>query len=188
MCFAGTEHSDMLRLTQQFRKEAGTVKKGTMILVVVALWIGISAASGKDPVVDLPKILTLGSLSKVYEPVRFNHAEHVSYASGCADCHHQHIGMQVSPCLECHRVDASVFRKNASASRLKPCGECHPAAERPPGTERPKGVSHVELKSAYHQACMKCHKSDVGSGVKNLQDCTVMCHAVKGPKKGEEKR
>jgi hypothetical protein len=178
----------MLRLTQQFRKEAGTVKKGTMILVVVALWIGISAASGKDPVVDLPKILTLGSLSKVYEPVRFNHAEHVSYASGCADCHHQHIGMQVSPCLECHRVDASVFRKNASASRLKPCGECHPAAERPPGTERPKGVSHVELKSAYHQACMKCHKSDVGSGVKNLQDCTVMCHAMKGPKKGEEKR
>jgi hypothetical protein len=172
----------MLRLTPQFREEAVTVKKATMIVVAIALWIGISVASEKDPVVNVPKVLTLGSLSKVYEPVRFTHAEHISTAGGCADCHHQHIGMQISPCMECHRIDPSVFRKNANAGKLKPCSACHPA------TERSKGVSHVELKAAYHQACMKCHKSDVGSGVKNLKDCTVMCHALKGQKKGEEKR
>lgn len=160
------------------------MKKGTMIVLAIALWTGISAAGEKDTAVNLPKVLTLGSLSRIYEPVRFNHAEHVSYSGGCADCHHQHVGMQVSPCLECHRIDPSVFRKNASASRLRPCGECHPAAERPPAPERSKGGSHVELKSAYHQACMKCHKSDVGSGVKNLKDCTVMCHAMKGQQKG----
>src|SRR5512134_548956 len=178
----------MLRLTAQYQKEAGTVKKATTIVVAIALWIGISVAGEKDPAVNVPKVLTLGSLSKNYEPVRFDHAEHISFAGGCADCHHQHVGMQVSPCLECHQIDPSVFRKNASASKLKPCGACHPAAERPPASELPKGGSHVELKSAYHQACMKCHKSDVGSGVKNLKDCTVMCHAMKGQKKGEGKR
>lgn len=164
------------------------MKKGTMIVLAIVLCTGISAAGEKDPAVNLPKVLTLGSLSKVYEPVRFNHAEHISYAGGCADCHHQHVGMQVSPCLECHQIDPAVFRKNASASRLRPCGECHPVAERPPTSERPKGVSHLELKAAYHQACMKCHRSDVGGGVKNLKDCTVMCHAMKSRKKGDEKR
>jgi len=172
----------MLRLTPYFREEDGTVKRSTMIVIAIALWAGISLAGEKDPAVNVPKILTLGSLSKVYEPVRFNHAEHISSAGGCADCHHQHIGMQVSPCLECHRIDAPAFRKNANAGKLKACSECHPASE------RSKGISHVELKAAYHQACMKCHKSDVGSGVRNLKDCTVMCHALKGRKMGEEKR
>src|SRR5512134_505567 len=158
----------MLRLTAQYQKEAGTVKKATTIVVAIALWIGISVAGEKDPAVNVPKVLTLGSLSKNYEPVRFDHAEHISFAGGCADCHHQHIGMQVSPCLECHRIAPSVFRNNASAGKLQPCGGCHPASE------KSKGISHVELKAAYHQACMKCHKSDVGSGVKNLKDCTVM--------------
>lgn len=164
------------------------MKKAATIVIAIALWMGISVAGEKVPVMNVPNVLTLGSLSRVYEPVRFNHGEHVSYSGGCADCHHQHVGMQISPCLECHQIDPSVFRKNANASKLKPCGECHPAAERQPASERSKGVSNVELKSAYHQACMKCHKSDVGSGVKNLKDCTVMCHALKGQKKGEEKR
>jgi hypothetical protein len=169
----------MLRLTPHFRQEAENVKKATMIGVAIVLWGGISAASGKGPAADLPKIITLGTLSKIYEPVRFNHAEHISYAGGCTECHHQHIGLQISPCLECHQVDSGAFRKNAKAGKLRPCSECHPASV------QTKAVSHVELKAAYHDACMKCHKSDVGGGVKSLKDCTVMCHAMKAQEKGK---
>lgn len=166
----------MLRLTPQFRQEDGTVRQATMIGLAVVLFSAISVAVDDGSASDLPKIVTMGSLSKIYEPVRFNHAEHVSYAGGCADCHHQHIGLQVSPCLECHEVDSAAFRKNAKAGKLQPCAECHPASV------QTKGKSHVELKAAYHEACMKCHKSDVGSGVKSLKDCTVMCHALKEKK------
>jgi hypothetical protein len=147
-----------------------------MIGIAIVLWSAMWMASGSGSAADLPKIVTLGSLSKIYEPVRFNHAEHISYAAGCAECHHQHIGLQVSPCLECHPIDSAAFRKNAKAEKLLPCGECHPASV------QTKGASHVELKAAYHEACMKCHKKDVGSGVKSLKDCTVMCHALKEKK------
>jgi hypothetical protein len=153
-----------------------------MIAIAIVLLGGISVAGEKAPAADLPKVITLGTLSKIYEPVRFNHAEHVSYAGGCAECHHHHAGLQVSPCLECHPVDTVAFRKNAKTGKLRPCSECHPASV------QTKGVSHVELKAAYHDACMKCHKSDVGSGVKSLKDCTVMCHTLKGKTKPEEKR
>ena len=54
----------MLRLTPQYREEAGTLKKPTMIVVAIAFWIGISVAGEKDPAVNVPKVLTLGSLSK----------------------------------------------------------------------------------------------------------------------------
>jgi hypothetical protein len=172
----------MLRLIPQIRGEAGTVKKATMIVVAFVLWSGMSVASEKGPATELPKILTLGTLSKIYEPVRFDHAAHVSYAGGCADCHHQHIGLQVSPCLECHQADSAAFRKNVKTGKLRPCSECHPPSI------QPKGTSHVELKAAYHEACMKCHKSDVGSGVKSLKDCAGMCHALKEKAKAEEKK
>ena len=152
------------------------MKRATMIGIAILLWSGISVASGKDPAADLPEIVTMGSLSKIYEPVRFNHKEHISYAGGCAECHHQHIGLQVSPCLECHPVDPAVFKRNAKADKLQPCSECHPASV------QTKGKSHVELKAAYHNACMKCHKSDVGSGVRSLKDCTAMCHPLKEKK------
>lgn len=155
------------------------MKQATMIGIAIVLWSGISVGTGNSSTADLPKVVTMGSLSKIYEPVRFNHAEHISYAGGCADCHHQHIGLQVSPCLECHTIDPAAFRKNAKAGKLLPCSECHPSSV------QTKGASHVELKAAYHNACMKCHRTDVGSGVKNLKDCNVMCHAPKGQQKAE---
>ena len=150
------------------------MKKATIIVVAVALWIGISSASDKGTGTDLPKDLILGSLSNIYEPVRFNHSEHVAAAGGCADCHHQHGKVEVNSCSECHRIDPSAFKKNIVVGKLRPCGVCHLASDEP---------GRVALKTAYHKACFKCHKSDVGSGVKNLAGCTEMCHAVKAKEK-----
>jgi predicted CXXCH cytochrome family protein len=150
------------------------VKKSTIIVVAVALWIGISSAGDTTTGKDVPKELVLGSLSNIYEPVRFNHSGHISTAGGCADCHHQHGSTQVQSCSECHRIDPSDFKKNMIAGKLKPCGDCHGASDRP---------GRIGLKTAYHKACFKCHKEDVGSGVKNLTGCTEMCHALKAKEK-----
>ena len=155
------------------------MKKTTIIVVAIALWIGISTASETIPGRDVPKDFILGSLSNLYEPVRFNHTEHISTAGGCVDCHHQHGSMQVQSCFECHRIDPSVFKKNVIAGRLKPCGECHLASDEP---------GRIGLKTAYHKACFKCHKDDVGSGVKNLKGCTEMCHVLKTKEKAKEKK
>jgi predicted CXXCH cytochrome family protein len=135
------------------------VKKATILLVAIALCIGVSASSETAAVGKVPKDLVLGSLSRIYEPVRFNHSEHVSTAGGCADCHHQHGSIQVNA-----------------------CGECHPASE------RPGSIARRGLKDAYHQACFKCHKNDVGSGVKNLTGCTEMCHVLKAQERRDEKK
>lgn len=158
------------------------MKKATISLFAVALWFGVAVSSETTGVGNVPKVFSLGSLSKVYEPVRFNHAEHISSAGGCTDCHHQHGSVQVNTCSECHPIDPSVFKKNLNVGKLKSCGECHPA------TERPGSVARRGLKDAYHQACFKCHKSDVGSGVKNLKGCTEMCHVLKAQEKGDGKK
>jgi len=77
--------------------------------------------------------------------------------------------------------DPSIFKKNVIAGRVKACGACHLASEEP---------GRVGLKTAYHKACFKCHKTDVGSGVKNLKGCTEMCHVLntkKKPKRNNER-
>ena len=155
------------------------MKKAMIIVVALALSIGVSAAGETTVGENVPKVFILGSLSKVYEPVRFNHAEHISAAGGCADCHHQHGSVQVQTCSECHQIDPSVFKKNLNVGKLKPCGECHAPSDQP---------GRIGLKTAYHQACFKCHKEDVGSGVKNLKGCTEMCHVLKAKEKQEEKK
>ncbi len=136
----------------------------------IALVVGVSSAGAAAAEGKLPKDVSLGSLSKVYEPVPFNHAQHVSAAGNCADCHHQHGSVTVQACVECHRVGPAVFTGNVDVAKFKACGDCHGASDKPglPG-----------LKTAYHTACFKCHKQDVGSGVKNLEGCTEMCHVLK---------
>ncbi|MDH3237393.1 MAG: cytochrome c family protein [Deltaproteobacteria bacterium] len=151
------------------------MRKAMIIVAAIALLTGISAAGETTTGGNVPKVLLLGSLSKVYEPVRFDHAEHISMADGCEECHHQHRSMQVQSCSDCHRIDPSFFKKNVNANTLKPCGECHAVSNRPGDRGR------LELKAAYHQACFKCHKEEVAG---KPEGCTEMCHV---PKKQESR-
>ena len=155
------------------------MKKATIIVAAIAFLTGISAAGEPPAKGNVPKVLLLGSLSKVYEPVRLDHAEHISMVGGCEECHHQHRSMQVQSCSECHRIDPSVFKKNVKTGTLKPCGECHPVVNRPGDRGR------LELKAAYHQACFKCHKEEVAG---NPKGCNGMCHVPKVEGKREEKK
>lgn len=150
------------------------MKRATIVGIAVALWIGVCAAGDATAGENAPKAITLGSLSKDYEPVRFDHAGHVAMAGGCADCHHQHGSTQVQTCPDCHRIDPSVFKKNVSAGKLRPCRDCHAASARP-GEEGKPG-----LMAAYHQACFKCHRGEVGSVGRDPKGCAEMCHVPRG--------
>jgi hypothetical protein len=158
------------------------VRKTAILTAAVILCACVFAAPGTAAEGKLPKIIILGALSKTYEPVRFDHAKHLSLADGCAGCHHQHRSMQIQSCKECHRFDPAAFKKNLLADRLLPCRDCHPT------TENPGIGGQLGLKAALHNACNKCHWGEVNS--KNLEGCTEMCHVRKGGVKGvkQEKR
>jgi hypothetical protein len=148
------------------------VKRATIVGIVIALWMGVCAAGEPTAGGGVPKAIILGSLASVYEPVPFNHAGHVSMASGCSDCHHQHGSVQVQTCPDCHRIDPSAFKKNVAAG--KPCKDCHAASPKPGDLGKPG------LIAAYHQACFKCHRGEVGSVGKDPKGCTEMCHVPRG--------
>ena len=146
------------------------MKKATIIVAAIAFLTGISAAGETPAKGNVPKVLLLGSLSKVYEPVRFDHAEHISAVGGCEECHHPHRSMNVQSCSECHRIDPSFFKQNVNPGMLKPCGECHPVSNRSGDKGR------LELKAAYHGACFRCHKEEVAGKPKG---CAGTCHVKK---------
>jgi hypothetical protein len=162
------------------------VKKGILAVSVLALCIGIvpflraesgSAGAASPPGGKMPQKIVLGSISRIYEPVSFNHASHVSNSGGCADCHHQH-GQEASlSCGECHAIDPAAFKKSVKLAKMRPCHECHAPAYPSENPGRPG------LQVAYHRACFKCHRGDVGSVGKDPQGCVEMCHVPKASAK-----
>lgn len=143
-----------------------------VILSIVAA-LGVAAAPGHGAGGGAPRALVLGTLSDRYEPVPFNHAGHVSTAGGCNDCHHQHGTGSVLACAGCHALDPASFRKSVGTVSFRPCRECHP------GSLRPDKPETVTLKVAYHRACFRCHRGDVGTVGTDPKGCTEMCHARK---------
>ena len=75
-----------------------------------------------------PDMVVLDHLTELYEPTRFNHANHVDYEEDCSVCHH-------------HTSDAE---------RFPPCRECHGMPF--------KTMDRPGLKGAYHRQCMNCHR------------------------------
>jgi len=177
-----------------YLKEAGPVKKVIVAISALALLIGFSpptgAGSGPGDTAKsaapaggkMPQGIVLGSIAKTYAPVDFNHASHVSNASGCADCHHQHGSGQSLACGECHAIDAAAFKKSVRLSKIKACRECHSAAYSVDDPGRPT------LKAAYHRACFKCHRGDVGTVGTDPKGCVEMCHVPNAQAKLEKKK
>lgn len=113
------------------------------------LLAGKRDATTTFPAEDIPQTVTIGSLSKDYEPSVLPHRQivqamldgmkdnklagafHATDAAVCQGCHH-----------------------NSPASKTPPrCGNCHQAVETTAASARPA------LKAAYHNQCMGCHKA-----------------------------
>ncbi len=143
-------------------------------VLCLAAWLVPAAGSGagSSPGGKAPTKVVLGELSKAYGPVSFDHAKHVGMASGCGDCHHQHGTEKSLSCKECHALDDAAFRRSVNAPVFRSCKGCH-APSRTEDLERP------DLKVAYHRACFKCHRGDVGTVGTDPKGCVEMCHAKK---------
>jgi len=131
------------------------------------------------PTDDIPDTVTIGSLSKDYEPSVLPHRKIVlSMLAGMKDS-------KLAGAF--HATDAAVCQgchHNSPATKTPPrCGNCHPAVESPVASPRPA------LKAAYHNQCMGCHVAmgidgkvvDKVSGAKPVPaatDCTG-CHKEK---------
>jgi len=102
-----------------------------------------------------PSIVKIDRLEKIYEPVVFSHGIHADMShisGGCTQCHHYSTNNKIHPCGDCH--DSERKREN---------------------------ISIPDLKGAYHQQCMDCHREWSHS-----TECTS-CHAMKNQKGGLNK-
>jgi hypothetical protein len=128
---------------------------------------------------DIPETVTIGSLSKDYDPSVLPHRKIVlSMVAGMKDsklagAFHE---SDAAVCQGCHH--------NSPASKTPPrCGNCHPAVESMTASPRPA------LKAAYHTQCMGCHTAmgidgkvvDKAVGAKPVPKATdcAGCHAEK---------
>jgi len=130
------------------------------------------------PAEDIPETVTIGSLSKDYDPSILPHRAIVqSMLAGMKDSKLAgafHEG-DAAVCQGCHHM--------SPASKTPPrCGNCHTAVETP-------GQSRPALKAAFHTQCMGCHTAmgiegkvvskDAGAKpVPKATDCTG-CHKEK---------
>lgn len=102
---------------------------------------------------DAPRILTIDRIKEtdIYAPVKFSHLAHAEMsdlAGGCRTCHHYNPPGNVIGCSECH------------------------------ATQRQRtDINKPDLKGAYHQQCMNCHRAWSGN-----TDC-ISCHEIKGKEK-----
>ena len=96
-----------------------------------------------------PSIIVIDKLrdTDIYAPVKFSHLAHAEMADmtgGCRTCHHYNPPGNVIGCSDCHET---------SRNRTD--------------------ISKPDLKGAYHQQCMTCHRAWSGK-----TDCTD-CHTAK---------
>jgi hypothetical protein len=113
------------------------------------LLAGKRDATTTFPAEDIPQTVTIGSLSKDYEPSVLPHRQIVQAMLD---------GMKDSKLAGAfHATDAAVCQgchHNSPASKTPPrCGNCHQAVETTAASARPA------LKAAYHNQCMGCHKA-----------------------------
>ncbi len=85
-----------------------------------------------QPAGKTKNVVTLGEISKKYEPVIFQHRIHAEMAEmsgGCATCHHYNTSGPIQPCKNCHLQN----RKRDD-------------------------ISKPDLEAAYHRQCITCHR------------------------------
>lgn len=96
-----------------------------------------------------PRVIVIDKVkdTDIYAPVKFSHLAHAEMADmtgGCKTCHHYNPTGNVVGCSDCHE-----------------------------STRKRADITKPDLKGAYHQLCMNCHRSWSGK-----TDCNE-CHVIK---------
>jgi hypothetical protein len=125
------------------------------------------AAPAPAPKLPNPDTVEIGSISKQYAAVSFNHSAHVDYLKDAAkgELAKGFHAQDTLLCQGCHH--------NTPAGVTPPkCGTCHGKANTP--TDDPKRPG---LMAAYHIQCIQCHQA-MGVEPVKATDCKG-CHAPK---------
>jgi hypothetical protein len=138
-------------------------------IIGVGSELNIQASEDARPGKGMPGVVILDDIADRFEPVRFDHKEHVDMADSCGECHHQHGTEKTITCRECHRIDPSAFKKSVGASTFSSCRSCHGASF------QPENLGMPGLKAAYHRACFSCHREVNEVGI-DPKGCTELCH------------
>jgi len=132
--------------------------------------LGLLATAAVSGSQEIPDVINLDPLTRLYEPVKFNHAKHIHDLQDCAACHHHTIGAPSDDrnCGRCHRT--------MEPQKAAACRKCHAAdpftAETIRARHDDKNRYHRDvpgLKAAYHLSCTGCHEK--GSGPTGCTDC-----------------
>jgi hypothetical protein len=123
---------------------------------------------------NFPDTVTIDTLSELYEPVEFNHAQHIEMAA-CSDCHHHTVGTVSTRwnCIKCHKTPLEGESIN--------CSDCHtkdPFGSKYLATLENPELFHKEkpgLKGAFHLNCIGCHQET--GGPTGCEDCHAMNEA-----------
>ncbi|MCX7874701.1 MAG: cytochrome c family protein [Melioribacteraceae bacterium] len=108
---------------------------------------------------DGPEILTINKIkfeNDLYKPVTFTHrlhAEMSDMAGGCKMCHHYNPPGKIIGCIDCHQIERNRI-----------------------------DISKPDLKGAYHQQCMNCHRQWSGK-----VECES-CHELNSSQKSENQK
>jgi len=130
--------------------------------------LALSLAAQDSRGMSVPETITIDSLTKLYDNVKFDHAKHIMDLKDCAVCHHHTTGtlLEDEKCVKCHR--------NSDETKVVSCKGCH---AKEPFTSaslkaKDKKIYHRDkpgLKAAYHQSCLGCHKNM--GGPTGCEDC-----------------
>jgi len=154
------------RLRKNVRYTFWIIAAGSLLIYAQPGW-------SFDPA-DAPETVTIDGLSELYEPVEFNHAQHIEMAA-CSDCHHHTVGTVSTRwnCIKCHN--------NPQESDSISCSDCHTKdrfGSSYLATLDDPELFHKEkpgLKGAFHLNCIGCHQ-DTG-GPTGCEDCHIMNEA-----------
>lgn len=121
-----------------------------------------------------PDTVMLSELSKLYQPVPFDHKSHAQMAEmwdGCTTCHHRSPATQPSESPATMTTLAATLdhHDQNQAGKIPACRTCHEAVAENGKIEMPT------LKGAYHRQCLNCHREWA-----NANSCTA-CHKAINP-------
>jgi hypothetical protein len=108
----------------------------------------VKESTGLFTPADGPGVILMNKMTNQYGPVAFSHRVHAQMSEmsgGCYGCHHY----------------------NDTSLNILSCRSCHPSQR------KRENISLPDLKGAYHQQCLDCHRQWSGS-----VDCSV-CHMDK---------
>lgn len=136
------------------------------LMAVMLLFAGVLLVTAEECKTEAPETITIkDSLWTEHTkcPVEFSHQTHAQdYGIACADCHHD------------YKDGKNVWKEGDPAC---PCSSCHTEPTIKGEKKLPEDQQKLNLKLAFHNNCVECHKEKKKEDAKTGAPVTCTgCH------------